>query len=123
MSGLVQWLLVAALGGLGALMRFRVDGAVSARWPGDFPMGTLLVNLSGAFALGLLAGGGASDGVLLVVGAGLLGGYTTFSTWMFESQRLVENGAWMLMWLNLLGSLAAGGGATALGWLIGAGLK
>lgn len=113
---------VAVLGALGALGRFTVDGAVSARWPSDFPFGTLAVNLTGALALGALVGLGVAGDGLLVVGTGLLGGYTTFSTWMFESQRLAENGEWTLAWLNLGGPMLGGLAATGLGWLAGAGL-
>jgi fluoride exporter len=116
----LPWLGVGALGALGALGRFTVDGAVSDRWPSDFPFGTLAVNLSGGFALGALVGLGVGGDGLLVLGTGLLGGYTTFSTWMVESQRLGEDGEWPLMWLNLAGPMAAGLAATGLGWILGA---
>ena len=59
---------------------------------------------------------------LLALGTGLLGGYTTFSTWMFEAQRLGEDGEWSAMWLYLLGSMVAGLAATGLGWLLGGAL-
>jgi CrcB protein len=118
----LPWIGVGALGALGALGRFAVDGAVSARWPGDFPFGTLAVNLSGGSVLGLLVGLGLGGDALLVLGTGFLGGYTTFSTWMFESQRLGEDGEWGLMWWNLGGPLVAGLAVTGLGWIVGAGL-
>jgi CrcB protein len=118
----LPWIGVGALGALGALGRFAVDGAVSARWPGDFPFGTLSVNLSGGSVLGLLVGLGLGGDALLVLGTGFLGGYTTFSTWMFESQRLGEDGEWGLMWWNLGGPLVAGLAVTGLGWIVGAGL-
>jgi CrcB protein len=54
---------------------------------------------------------------LLVFGTGLLGGYTTFSTWMVETQRLGEDAEWGLMYGYLLGSMAAGLATTGLGWL------
>ena len=120
MSEVLPWLGVGALGALGALGRFTVDAAVSARRPSDFPFGTLVVNLSGGFALGALVGAGVAGDALLVLGTGLLGGYTTFSTWMVEAQRLGEDGEWRLMWLNLAGPMLTGLGATGLGWIIGA---
>jgi len=118
----LPWIGLAALGALGALGRFTVDAAVSARRPSDFPFGTLAVNLSGSFALGALVGLGIAGDALLVLGTGLLGGYTTFSTWMFETQRLAENGALRLMWLNLAGPVAAGLAVTGLGWILGGAL-
>lgn len=119
MRDVLVWTGVAALGALGALGRYRVDGAVSARWPSDFPFGTLTVNLTGAFALGVLVGVSVSADALLVVGTGLLGAYTTFSTWMFESERLAEDGEVRLMWLNLVLPTLAGVAAAGLGWLLG----
>ncbi len=122
MMSALPWIGLGALGALGALGRFTIDGAVSARWPSDFPFGTLAVNLSGGFALGALVGLGVTGDAILVLGTGLLGSYTTFSTWMFEAQRLAENGAWRRMWLNLVGPLVAGLAVTALGWLLGGAL-
>jgi fluoride exporter len=119
----LPWIGVAALGALGASARFALDGAVSARWPSDFPFGTLAVNLSGGFALGLLVGLGVAGDARLMFGTGLLGAYTTFSTWMFETQRLAESGAWRLMWSNLLGPMVAGVAMTGLGWLAGSALS
>jgi CrcB protein len=116
----LPWLGAGALGAVGALGRFAVDAAVSARRPSDFPFGTLAVNLSGGFALGLLLGLGVAGDARFVLGTGLLGGYTTFSTWMVEAQRLGEDGEWRLMWLNLVVPMAAGLCATGLGWIIGA---
>ena len=119
----LPWVGMAALGALGALGRFTVDRAVSARWPSDFPFGTLAVNLSGSFALGLLVGFGVAGDAILLLGTGLLGGYTTFSTWMVEAQRLGEAGDWRLMWLNLVGPMVAGLAAAGLGWIVGAALS
>ena len=118
----LPWVGVGALGAVGALARFTLDTAVSARRPSDFPFGTLAVNLSGAFALGLLVGLEVAGDAMLILGTGLLGGYTTFSTWMVEAQRLGEDGEWRLMWLNLLGPMVAGLGVAGLGWIAGAAL-
>ena len=122
MMDALPWVGVAALGAVGALGRFTVDGLVSARRPSSFPFGTLAVNLSGGFALGVLVGLGVGGDAILVLGTGLLGGYTTFSTWMFEAERLAEDGELRLMWLNLAAPMISGLAVTGLGWLVGAGL-
>lgn len=122
MMDALPWVALGALGAIGALGRFKLDGAVSARWPSAFPFGTLAVNLSGGFALGMLVGAGVADDAQLVLGTGLLGAFTTFSTWMFEAQRLAEDGELRLMWLNLVGPMVAGVALTGLGWLLGGAL-
>jgi len=98
---------IGVSGAVGAIARFVLDGAVSARASSVFPWGTLVVNLTGAFVLGFVTGKLSGDAQLLV-GTGLLGGYTTFSTWMFESHRLGEDGALRAGVVNLLGSLILG---------------
>jgi CrcB protein len=80
------------LGGAGAIARFAVDAFVSNRWRARWPWGTLVVNLSGALLLGLLLGVALQEVALLLAGGATLGSYTTFSTWMFETQRLGEDG-------------------------------
>ena len=99
---------IGLAGGVGAVARFAIDGAVASRAAREFPFGTLVVNLTGAFALGLLVGATAHGDTYRILGTGLLGGYTTFSTWMFESQRLGEDGELGLGFLNLAVSLVAG---------------
>jgi CrcB protein len=119
MSDVLEWIGVGVLGAVGSWARFGVGRRVAARRPSVFPLGTFAVNLTGGFLLGLLTGLSVTGDPLLVFGTGLLGGYTTFSTWMVEAQRLGEDGEWRLMWLYLLGSMLAGLAATGLGWLIG----
>jgi CrcB protein len=119
---MLVWLGVAVVGGAGAVARFALDSAVSQRTGSGFPWGTLAVNLSGAFVLGVLAGAGVTGDALLLAGTGALGSYTTFSTWMLESHRLGEDGELGRMWLNLGGSLVAGLALAALGKAIGGGL-
>lgn len=116
------WVAAAALGGVGALARFLLDGFVSERGGGGFPFGTLAVNLSGALALGLLVGLAARGHTLLLAGTALLGSYTTFSTWMFESHRLGEDGRAWALWLNVGVSLLTGLAAAAVGRWIGSAL-
>jgi CrcB protein len=117
--GALQWVAAAGFGALGALARFRVDGAVSARVKRDFPAGTLVVNLTGAFALGLLTGAAVSTRVAFVFGTGFMGGYTTFSTWMVETERLGEAGQLASGMLNLAVSMLAGFAAVAAGFYLG----
>ena len=113
---MIVWIGVALLGGVGACARFLVDGAVPAR---SFPLGTLVVNLSGAFVLGLLSAAGLSDDAYLLAGTATLGAYTTFSTWMLESHRGGEGGDARVLWANIAVSLIAGLVAVALGHWIG----
>lgn len=119
MSALL-WAGIAALGAGGALLRFLVDGIVTRRVGRDLPFGTLIVNVSGALVFGLLVGLGFSGTRLLLAGTATIGSYTTFSTWMFETQRLVEDGEFAGASANVLVSVAVGLGAAALGRLLGA---
>jgi CrcB protein len=118
----LTWTCVALLGAAGAWARFSLGAVVAARRPSAFPFGTLTVNLTGGFLLGLLVGLSVSGDAILVLGTGLLGAYTTFSTWMVESQRLGEDGAFAAMSLYLFGSMVAGLAATGAGWLLGGAL-
>jgi fluoride exporter len=99
---------VGLVGGVGAIARFALDGAVSGRAGRDFPFGTLAVNLSGAFALGLVAEAVTGANAYRVVGTGLIGAFTTFSTWAFESHRLGEEGELRLGAVNFVVSLVLG---------------
>jgi CrcB protein len=117
--GALTWVGIAVFGALGAVARFRVDSAVSARFPSDFPVGTLVVNLTGAFALGVLLGAAVPHRLALVLGTGFMGGYTTFSTWMVESERLGENGDVAGLLRNLWLSMLLGFGVAAAGWYLG----
>jgi CrcB protein len=118
-SGVALWIVVGALGGAGAVARFLLDGAVASRARSALPLGTLAVNLSGAFVLGLLAGAALRGDALLLAGTATLGSYTTFSTWMLETQRLGEDGSYAPMVVNVAASLACGVGAAALGRALG----
>ena len=99
---------IALVGGLGAVARLLLDGAVSAHAGRGFPWGTLAVNLSGAFALGAVTGAALGDDATRLLGTGFLGAYTTFSTWMLETHRQAEDGRFAGAALNVGGSLAAG---------------
>lgn len=120
MSLVVLWG-IGMLGGAGAAARFLLDGAVAARVGQSFPWGTLTVNVTGSFGLGVLVV--AVDGdPLRLAGTGLVGAFTTFSTWALESHRLGEDGQLRLGILNFVVSLILGIGAVWLGQELGAAL-
>jgi CrcB protein len=104
---------------VGAPLRYVVDQAIQQRFPGAFPAGTLTINVSGSLLLGLLTGLAAHHGLapqaVTVLGTGLLGAYTTFSTFSYETIRLLEDGAVAEATLNVVGSLALGLAAAAAG--------
>jgi CrcB protein len=114
------WTGVALLCGGGAVLRVLLDGAVQGRLPGSFPRGTLAVNALGSLLLGLLHGSGVTGDALLLSGTALLGSFTTFSTWMVQSERLAEEDEGGIAVANVLGSLAVGVAAVVLGWAAGA---
>ena len=116
---LAVWAAIALLGGAGAVLRFELDGLVQ-RVADEFPLGTLTVNATGSLALGILVGAGVGGNVLLLAGTGLLGSFTTFSTWMLETQRLTEDGDERVAVWNVGLSLAVGLAAAGCGWAIGA---
>src|SRR3984957_13222445 len=113
------WVSVTLIGGAGSVLRFYVDGLVSSAAGRGFPYGTLVVNLSGAVVLGLLTGLALTGNAALLAGTAAVGSYTTFSTWMLETQRLTEERQYRKAVLNIVVSLALGIAAAALGRLIG----
>ena len=104
---IVLW--VALAGGVGAVARFVLDGLVRSRVASWFPVGTVVVNVTGSFVLGLVTGLALAhvvpDELRLVVGTGFCGGYTTFSTASFETVRLVEQRRVGAALLNGVGTL------------------
>lgn len=114
------WTGVVLLGGVGSVLRFLVDGAVGSRLGRDFPFGTLVVNVSGAVILGLLTGLALGGDAALLAGTAAVGSYTTFSTWMLETQRLAEEREARAAVVNVIASLALGIAAAAAGKAIGA---
>jgi CrcB protein len=115
------WTAVVLIGGCAAVVRFVVDAAVGT-WSGrEFPLGTLVVNITGSLLLGLLTGLALGDDQELLAGTAAVGSYTTFSTWILESHRLVEEGEAGAGVANLAGSLVIGLAVAALGrWIAGA---
>jgi CrcB protein len=113
------WAGVVLLGGVGAVLRFLVDRSVAGRVARSFPFGTLAVNLSGAMLLGFLTGLTLSPHVALLAGTAFVGSYTTFSTWMLETQRLGEERQVWPAIANLLASVALGLAAAWFGQWVG----
>ena len=109
------WAGVAALGGVGAVLRFLVDRAIAGRVVRSFPFGTLTVNLSGAVLLGLISGLTLSPAAALLGGTAFVGSYTTFSTWMLETQRLSEERQVRPALANIVVSIVLGVAAAMLG--------
>jgi CrcB protein len=120
----LAWLAVGVLGGAMAIARFMVDTSVATRLSTrrlgvGFPLGTLVVNLSGAVVLGVFAGAALSGSAYTIVAGAGMGTYTTFSTWMLESHRAGEGGDARVLWANIAVSLVAGLAAVALGHWVG----
>lgn len=111
-------------GFVGAIARYLIDGAISDRTGGAFPWGTLAVNLSGSFLIGLLfalvieraALSPDLRGPLMI---GFIGSYTTFSTLALESWRMFEDGAWLAAAGNIAGSMVLGMAAVIAGLTVG----
>lgn len=116
-------LLLAVAGGAGAIVRFVVDGLLRDRIGARLPWGTAIINVSGSFLLGLLTGlaaHGLPAAALLVLGTGLLGGYTTFSTASVETVRLIGQRRYAASLAYGLGVLILSVAAGALGLRLGA---
>jgi fluoride exporter len=117
-------LLLVCLGAaLGAPARYLTDRAIQSRHDSVFPWGTFTVNVVGSLILGVLLGLGSRyhvpAEVVAAVGTGFCGALTTYSTFGFETVRLVEDGARLYALLNVIASVAAGFGAAALGFALG----
>lgn len=118
------FLLTAVAGGVGASFRYAVELLIRARVKRDFPWATVVINVSGSFLLGLLTGlAGQSHlpgQLATILGVGLLGGYTTFSTASFETIRLLNERRYTTSLLYALGTLIICCVAAAAGWWLGA---
>ena len=105
------FLLLSLAGGIGAAARLLVDGLVRGRFGSSFPFGTTIINVTGSFLLGVITGMAISNLVSsdlrLILGTGLMGGYTTFSTASFETVRLIQSRRYRAALVNGLGMLAA----------------
>ena len=117
----VLWISLGAV--LGANLRYWVGDWAAQRFGSGFPYGTLLINLSGSFLLGLIVSMSMENFIIdprlrLLLTIGFLGSYTTFSTYAYESIALISQGQWGMGLFNLLGSSLLGGLFAILGiWL------
>jgi len=115
----VNWLLVIAGAMVGAPLRYLTDRTVQARHDTVFPWGTFAVNVVGSLILGLLTGavmaGAASSHLQLLVGTGLCGALTTYSTFSYETLRLAETGVRFYALVNVVGSVLGGLGSALVG--------
>lgn len=104
---MTRFLLICLGGAIGTGLRYVAAG-LAARWLGsDFPYGTLIVNVSGSFIIGLVQQVGTTTLLLpetarLFLAIGVMGGLTTYSAFSYETARLIEFGAWREAWLNVL---------------------
>jgi CrcB protein len=113
-------LLVAAGAAVGAPARYVTDQLVQRRRPGLFPWGTLIVNITASFVLGLLVGLSVSARVMALFGTGFCGALSTYSTFAYETLRLTEDRARAFAVANVAVSVLASLAAAALGWVVGA---
>jgi CrcB protein len=111
----LDWAGVMLIGGIGSVLRFLVDRTVTRQLARPFPFGTLTVNISGAALLGFLGGLALSREAALLAGTAFVGAYTTFSTWMLETQRLGEERRIWAAAANLVVSVVLGIAAAFLG--------
>ncbi|WP_018638048.1 fluoride efflux transporter FluC [Parafrankia elaeagni] len=115
----MTWLLVIAGAAVGAPLRYLTDRAVQARHSSRFPWGTFAVNVVASLVLGVVTGavaaGAASDSLTLLLGPGLCGALSTYSTFSYETLLLVEEGALLLAAANVAGSVLATFAAAAAG--------
>lgn len=114
-------LMIALGAAVGAPARYLTDRAVQTRHDTLFPWGTLAVNVVASLVLGILAGAqsGVSPQLAALVGTGFCGALSTYSTFSYETLRLVEERSMLFAAFNVLGTLVAGLGAAALGWALG----
>jgi len=110
---LTQYLLVAAAGALGAMLRLFVAASAGRFFGNAFPIGTLIINITGSFLLGWFMAicarpGQISDTTRLAIAVGFVGSYTTFSTFVYESNMLLDEGLHLRAILNLVVSLLVG---------------
>jgi CrcB protein len=113
------WVAMALAGGAGALARYGMVLLFEHRMVGPAPLAILAVNLSGALIIGACAGAGLGGDARMIVATGFLGGYTTFSTWMVQSDELARLHGPRWAMANVAGSLLLGFGAVALGVALG----
>lgn len=104
---------------VGAPSRWALDRFIQTRHPSAFPWGTFIINVLGSFFLGVVLGAAAPASVVALIGTGFCGGFTTFSTFSFETVRMAEEGRSRRAAVYVAASLAVGLAAATLGWWLG----
>ena len=124
---MIAYLWVAIGGALGSVARFGLGGLIAARWGETFPWGTLAVNVTGSFLIGVFAAYSDPDGRAMIspgmrqfLMIGICGGYTTFSSFSLQTLNLAEEGEWLHAGANVIGSVALCLVAVWLGHLLAA---
>lgn len=120
---ILETLLVALGGGCGAAARLAINGAIHRRVRGRYPVSLTLINISGSFFLGLISGLAGSHllspDIGVILGVGLVGGFTAFSTTSFQTLRLVQERRWLAAVANSFGMITAAVVFAGLGLLLG----
>jgi CrcB protein len=121
---MTPYLLVGLGGGLGAMLRYGYGSLAGRLWPSDFPHGTMIINIVGSLAMGLLVGilaralPAGQESIRLFVAVGVLGGFTTFSSFSLDAIAMIERGQVGLALLYVLGSVVVGIAALYVGLLL-----
>jgi len=123
MNGMI-WIGVALAGGCGAAARFTLDFYITQRTGGGWPWGTWTVNVTGSLLIGILIGAATVIDIpaewIIILGGGFIGAYTTFSTWMYETIRLIDDRAWRAAGANIVAGIFTGPLTAGLGMVAGA---
>lgn len=116
---LINILLVSVGAIFGVLARLLLSNWMKTKWPMQFPLATLCINISGSFLLGLLFASGLNSHFQLLIGTGFMGSYTTFSTFKLENIELHLKKKYRIFWSYMGASYILGIGFAALGLWIG----
>lgn len=115
---LVDFILVGIGGGMGAFLRSFLSDIIKKKWHHEYPIATFLINVTGSFLLGILLHYHESDLWMLLFGTGVMGGYTTFSTFNYELISLIKSGKKMTFLVYYILSVICGLAAAALGVIL-----
>ena len=115
----MTYVLVGIGGAAGSLVRYSLGKFISEKSKANFPIGTFIINITGAILLGLISTIGVSSNILLLLGDGFLGAYTTFSTFMYEGFNLFQEREKLNAFIYILGSLILGVVGYAIGNKLG----
>jgi len=115
---LMNFILVGIGGGLGASLRAFISDLIKKKWSYNYPMATFLINITGAFLLGVIIHFHSDDVWKVFLGTGLMGGYTTFSTFHYEAVSLINTGRKKTFFLYYILSIVCGLIAAMLGMIL-----